>query len=124
VHDAFEWKRTYFHSNGRYTYREIIGMLMGENGRRRCSLFTCPREKNKREDLLVGIPEESPWLARMFMTTGEPHREKFATWEIYLCNLPTLRRYLALSTLRASDKKMSDRKPFAISKNSRLRYWK
>lgn len=88
---------------------------MGENGWRRYALFTCLREKNKKEDLLAGILGESPRLGRMFMTTEEPHREKFATWEIYLCNLPTLET--PNSTMKASDKKNIRSKPFEISKN-------
>lgn len=97
---------------------------MGENGRRRCALFTCPREKNKKEDLLVGMLGESPRLGRMFMTTGVPHREKFATWEIYLCNLPELE--IPNSAMKVSDeekekkKKPFDRKSFEISKDSSL----
>lgn len=62
---------------------------MGENGWRRYALFTCSQEKNKKEDLLVGIFKESPRFGRMFMIRKRITR-RVCTWEIYICNLPTL----------------------------------
>lgn len=89
---------------------------MGENGWRRYALFTCSQEKNKKEDLLVGMFKESPRLGRMFMITRESHRGKFARGKFVFVICRRL-RYL---TMKVSNKKVFDRKPEEIFKNSCL----
>jgi len=78
---------------------------MGENGWRRYALFTCSQEKNKKEDLLVGMFKKSPRFGRMFMireSCGEFARGKFV---FVIC------RRLRYLTMKVSNKKIFDQKP-------------
>lgn len=86
--------------DGRYTYRWIIGTLMSENGRRRCALFTCPREKNKRGDLSAGIYSRRvcPRAEECLWQLGVPavdERERARREKFNFCNLPVVSRLIS-----------------------------